>query len=306
MRVEDRCLPAAIPPALASAVRDDVWSALKEVTTVDGALIINDTKWLAIRQSGKATPVVMNSANFLSKTFQNCLHKTGRDWEIEKELLDQTIDAYKEFELSFEAFYLDDVGLRAVVEEFWNNKADFVELVRCNWPAINDPNLDEMVWWLARMYYHRRIHDLSVFPARLHKYFKSTGYRPHRIRVAMEFETGYTASAYRAFIKLNTLYAAGLIDFGVFVATDRATAFRIWPASTRNVNYDELANRNYRRNVLFPIWEVLFRPDGYSTTVGYLGSDLKLYQPTATNGRFTLRGSAKQVYLIGKRRIVQA
>jgi hypothetical protein len=295
MDVSDRCVAPGLPSALETAIRSDVHGALQAIQTLGGKFVVNDSPWWAVRAKGGATRTTMNSAHFLSKKFQAELRSRG--WDTDFDIEEQEIDAFKSFSVRFEGYYLDDAGLRAVVDEYWNDRASFLPLISAFWPFVTeDPSFDQVAWWVSQMYHKRRIHDLSLMPDRLHRYFTSTGTVDHVIRVAVEFESGYTASAYRAFVKLNALYALGLVDVGVFVATDKANAIRIWPASTRNVNYDELSNRQYKRNLYFPAWEVLFRPDSYSTDVGYLGSDGTLYRPIATGSMFIHEGTEKRLY----------
>lgn len=280
MIVSDRCLPPALPSALVALIRSEIHGALKGVVTHGGKFVVNDSSWLA--QRGKAfTPVVMNDAEHISKRFQQNL-ETSFGWTLEHLVEEQKIDGYKEFKVTTEGFYLDETGLKALIETYWDNKSDFAPLVRGIWPFVVEPSIDQLVWWVSQMYVKRRLHDVSVFPPQYRRFFVSTGEVEHTVRVGLEYESGYTASAYRSLMKLNVLYAAGCIDLGVFVATSKTHAIRLWPVSNRNVNYDELERRRYKRNVYFPIWEVLFEPDGYSTTAGYLDAGGGTYQPTPT------------------------
>jgi hypothetical protein len=292
MIVKDRCLPPALPAALAANIRKSIHGALGSVTANGTQCIVNDSSWRALR-GAKTSPVVMNSATYLSKKFQAGLKADG--WEIEHEAEEQAIDAFKTISLPFTGYYLDESGLRGLINDFWTDKAGFTPLVQHTWPFVKEPTIDQFVWWLTQMYYKRRIHDLSLFPAKYHHYFNNTGNVTHAIRVGVEFESGYTASAYRAFVKLNFFYAASIVDVGVFVATDKANATRIWPVSNRNVNYNELENRKYKRNIYFPIWEVLFAPDGFSQQVEYLGDRGATYLPTPTGATHMYGGVAKAV-----------
>jgi hypothetical protein len=302
MKVSDRCLPPAVPIDLANVIRQEVHSALKAVTTTQSKFIVNDTLWLEIRPSGNATPAVLNEAYFISKTFQRRLVQLHQGWSLEANLDGQTIDAYKEFTARFEGYYLDEAGLRQIVEQFWSHPKYFRRLVQDNWPHADPIELDQMVWWLSSMYYRRNIHDVTIFPPALTKSFIPTGSK--KVRVAVEFETGNTASAYRAFVKLNSLYATRLIDIGIFVATSKQHAHRIWPVSNRNVHYDELTNRGYRRSVFFPIWEILWEPDGYSPQAEYLKADGTTYLPTATGDTFLRAGVPRPIYVVNGRRLI--
>jgi hypothetical protein len=304
MIVTDRCLPPGLPLTLAAAVRAEVHGALQQVTTSGSQFVVNDTAWLQFRASGKATPAVLNAANYISKSFQQRLKETPKPWTTEKKVNDQRIDAFKVFPVTYEGFFLDDEGLRKVVDEFWAHPEYFAELVRSNWPHAQKIELDQMVWWLSEMYFRRRLHDLTVFPACIRPYFRSTGMQDHKIRVAIEFETGNTASAYRAFVKLNSLYATNQIDLGIFVATTRAHAHRIWPVSNRNVNYEELANRGYRRSIYFPIWEISFEPDGYDQGASYLKANGTMYQPVATGTKVVHEGTVHPQYKVHGRMII--
>jgi hypothetical protein len=304
--VADRCIPPAIPEPLARVIRAEVHSALKGVTTSPEGFVVNDSPWLEVRPSGKATAAVLNEADFISKTFQKRLRELADPWSIEETIEGQKIDAFKRFTASIEGFFLDRDRLRSVVDEFWRDPELFIPLVQSNWPHCHSVEFDQMVWWLSAMYFRRRLHDVSIIPQALRHRFLSTGVRDHEIRVAIEFETGNTASAYRAFVKLNALYALDRIDLGIFIATSKADAHRIWPVSNRNVHFGELTNRGYRRSVFFPIWEIEFRPDTYSTEASYLRGDGTTYRPTATRDVFAHAGSLMPIFLVDGRRVIPA
>lgn len=304
MKIEDRKLPPALPEPVINAVREPIHSALASITTTDEQLIVNDTRWLAQRASGSFSRCVMNSASFLSKRFEGWLDALP-DWNATHEIDAQEIDAYGEINVRYDAAYLDEIGLRDLLNGFWARKTDFADLVRHYWPEVQVPTFEEVVEWLPRMYLRRKLHDVSVFPQDYHHLFKHTGSDTQRVRVGVEFETGYTASAYRSFNKLNYLYMLDRIDIGVFVATDKETAHRIWPASNRNVNWDELEQRNYRRNVHFPIWEITFAPDGYSDEAPHLAADGSTYFPEPTGEVVNHAGQEKAVFTRGKDRLIK-
>ena len=118
------------------------------------------------------------------------------------------------------------------------------------------------------------------------------------LRVGLEFETGNIASSFRALIKLNNLYADGHIDLGVFVASiDKARcATRIWPVTNRNGSFEELDARDFRANLIVPLWEFGFAPDEFSSDVSYLGQDGSVYSPQSTGRSIDHAGTRYEVW----------
>jgi hypothetical protein len=137
----------------------------------------------------------------------------------------------------------------------------------------------------TRMYgaYVRRPTEVKdKFPPDLRKYFKRVEGEA-KLRVGLEFETGNIASSFRALTKLSVLFGAGQIDAGVFITSiDKPNAAtRIWPTSNRNGSFQELEQRQYKKSVGLPLWEIGFAPDSFSPTAKYLEKST-LYEPAPT------------------------
>src|SRR4051812_25015815 len=95
MQVDVRCTPAEVDAAVRDRVTKDVTEALKAVCTINNQFIVNPTVWYGVNDNGAVKPRVVNSAGFISKTFENYLKKV-KGWDRQKKLEGQTIDAYLE------------------------------------------------------------------------------------------------------------------------------------------------------------------------------------------------------------------
>jgi hypothetical protein len=192
-------------------------------------------------------------------------------WEPEKTLEKQTIDAYKEFQSDDTGYYLTEERFRELIKEYLIDH--------------EQEELEMFIAWLNQTYqaYHKRsLYSIDNWPDKYKRYFSASETDTINYKIGVEFETGNIASSFRAFSKLNTLYQLNCINVGIFITTDKESARNIWPPSNRNGSYEELENRQYRSNILFPIWEFLFKPDRYSQEVGYLGADGKVYNIIAS------------------------
>ena len=150
---------------------------------------------------------------------------------------------------------------------------------------------------LYRKYYLRGCFGLSSDLKELSYLF--TEREEHlNVRIGFEFETGNIASSFRALSKLDSLYKQGAIDIGVFVTSiDKgSTATRIWPSSNRNGSFEELKNRDYKRNVEVPLIEYGFRPDRIDSTAPYLFKDGSTYYPIFTGKDVEVSGKLFSIY----------
>src|SRR5687768_10866512 len=93
MQVQVRKTPLELDAAVVSRVTDDVTAALRAVSTDGQLFVVNPTLWYGRNRQGGVSVQVVNSATYLSKTFQNFLSR-DRGWRREKTLSGQTIDAY--------------------------------------------------------------------------------------------------------------------------------------------------------------------------------------------------------------------
>lgn len=281
MIVTSRSKPTELLPAVDDRVFKDVSASLKAIKTTGEQCIVNDTAWFSLK-GDRAKRCVMNQAEYFSKQFLAALHKV-QGWEKEKTIEGQRIDAFIRIAAAGSTFVLTNENFRQFIIGYWSDHPDM---------EIAD------ISRLYGMYCKRNIYDIPPnLPARFRHLF-TRGVPDERIevRVGLEFETGNISSAFRAFSKLNTLYSLGCIDLGVFITTNRAAAIRIWPASNRNVSYEELENRKYKSNIQFPLWEFVFEPDGYDREAPYLKADGTVYAPVATNQIDAYGGNRYRVF----------
>jgi hypothetical protein len=274
MKVVIREVPQEIDLTVRDRVTKDVTNALKAVTTVGGKFIVNDTQWFVLMQK-KLKARVMNTAEYISKTFENYL-VSNCGWKQQENLEDQCIDAY--LELDHPAGYqTSKTVLFGMLDQFTNqhpNEAPDTAAVR-----------------LYQMYVARQCFGIQSIPKSYHRHF-TMATNPTKLRIGLEFETGNIASSFRSLNKLGFLYRRGKIDAGVFISSiDKQTAAtRIWPAANRNGSFEELEARGYKDTVFFPIWEVGFSPDSFDRTAPYLGSKQTTYTLRAT-GKTVVHGS---------------
>lgn len=270
MIVHVRTSPETVAETVSQRVRDDVVAALQAIKTVGEEFIVNDTICYMERvQRGSSNrilrPCVMNSAEFLSHTFQVTLQDRCK-WRMEETIAGQTIDNFIELPTSGTAY-------RVPRNDF---PRFFAEIVADN-PA---DDLPREFAGLYRKYVQVGIRDIGTIAEPQRAYFAASREEEQRsIRIGLEFETGNIASAFRALTKLEGLFVQGHIDCGVFVTCiDKPNAAcRIWPASNRNGCFAELEKRRYRENLTIPLWEFGFQPDGFRDDVGYFKGDGTLY-----------------------------
>jgi hypothetical protein len=275
--------PTEVNSAVLGQIKAEVDGAIKGVTTNDGLFTVNNTHWYSQVRS-KAKPTVMNSAKFISSKILRNLLAFG--WELEPNLEDQRIDARKTF-ISSGGFKLERKNLTKIVEGSWNdaesNEADF------------DIDLFPKLY---RQYHLRECFEISTTLAIYQNRFKQV-LKDQELRVGLEFETGNIASSFRALSKLDSLYKKQIIDLGVFITSlDKAsTACVIWPPSNRNGSFEELQNRDYKRNVQIPLIEYAFSPDQVDLTSSYLAGNGTLYTPQPTGRTVSLNNRQFDVHL---------
>lgn len=244
--------------------------ALQGISTQGDRFIVNDSEWFSRKRRGGVGRCVVNSASFLSSKFQSGV-AAHTHWQGETAISRQRIDGFANLAFEGIAYSLAKSDLTPFVERY-------IEEVR-----IADSNIGTLFALFYGMYVRRRLFDIAKIPACLHHYFRQAKTDSH-LRVGVEFETGNIASSFRAFQKLQSLFASEKIDAGVFVTClDKETcAARIWPVSNRNGSFVELRNRNYKDSVALPVWEYGFAPDGFDKSAAYLGKNGNLFRPTPT------------------------
>jgi hypothetical protein len=265
MRIFPKTTPP-LPKDVERAAERELRGALNAIKTEDDRFVVNPTKWY-LMDGNQAKPLVMNRAPFLSNTFQQSLHNAG--WTKEKKLSGQTIDAFKVF--TAEAHDGRFLG-----------REQYVQLMKNLLPQDNPqgskaPPLLEAYYW----YLQRKKYALPDWAAGHEALFSSTGESRIDFRIGVEFETGNIASSFRALLKLGLLFQLGEIDVGVFITSESKDdgATKIWPVSNRNGSFEELSQRQYKRFIHFPIWELGFAPDAYSRDAEYFQAVAWLYRP---------------------------
>jgi hypothetical protein len=257
----------SIQRSLRQRVSNDITAALQAVVTIARRFIVNDSIWYARKRRGGVSPCVVNSASYISSRFQSALEKLP-GWKAETTIDGQNIDGYGEFQEQGIGYTLSRTEIFKFLDEYATGH------------LAPDVDIGSVTARIYGMYVARNLFELSEIPDSLHHYFTA---RPvdAPVRIGVEFETGNIASSFRALTKLGNLFSAGKIDAGVFVTSnDKANcAARIWPVSNRNGSFEELRRRRYKDNVVLPLWEVGFAPDGFDSSAQYLGISGSLYRP---------------------------
>lgn len=275
--------PFAVDDATSKRITNDVSAALQAITTLNDKFIVNDTVWYWVNQQGWVKPTVVNSALYLSETFEAELGRRG--WRRQETLDNQRIDAYRALPASGPRYFIDRTDFPGVFAEYFRTLEG------------QKHSQDTLFRDLYQLLVVRGVADPSGIDRRLSKYLRE-GTAKESVGVGVEFETGNIASSFRAITKLNNLYLAGYIDLGVFVTSNdkSSCAARIWPMSNRNGSVQELENRNYLSDVGIPLWVFGFAPDGFDQNAPYLGNDQRLVRPTNTGMTKTLRNSEYEVW----------
>jgi hypothetical protein len=260
-------------------------TTLQNITTVNNRFIINDTPWYTWRRKGGLSPCVVNSASYISKTFQANL-ALHNGWEGETKIDNQDFDGFG---------VVDYQGTTYTISE-----SVIVEFIKSYLEETKQPEylISKFFSIFFGMYVKRQMFNLDGIPDTLHHYFTEND-GGGSLRVGVEFETGNIGSSFRAILKLNNLFLKNHIDVGAFITSvDKENcAARIWPSSNRNGSFAELENRNYFDNVNLPLFELGFSPDEYSDTAPYLGENKKTFIPVVTNEVVESKGKNYQVYI---------
>jgi hypothetical protein len=275
-----------LPSVVATEISEAIEAALGAIsTTSSGQFVVNDSAWYARKRRGGTARCVINSASFLSSKFQRNLELRA-GWHGEYRLDGQNIDGYAEIKARGHAFMLPKRKLVELLEAYMTQL------------EVDESLIGQMFTMFYGMYVARGLFTLEGIPTNLRHYFTEVAF-DSPFRVGVEFETGNIASSFRAFQKLNTLFARGHIDAGVFVtAIDKAScATRIWPATNRNGSFQELVNRNYRDSLIYPSVDYGFAPDGFDATARYLGEDGKTFLPASTGKTEVREGTTYEVWV---------
>jgi hypothetical protein len=278
MKIEIESASETIPSLVTKSVVSDITAALDSIRTVDKEFIVNDTLWFWKNPKGKIKPSVVNSAKFITTQFQKYLQDLG--WTKEPEVDGQTFDGMNLifdratiFNLSEENYLplllqlresgVKDYGL--VATELFR---DYVNGSRPFLPTAVDG------------------HKSSFNAETIHYGF----------RIGLEFETGNIASSFRAISKLQGLYESNQIDIGVFITSKSKAdgAAKIWPVSNRNGSFEELLQRRYQAQRLYPHIDISFRPDGYDKVAPYF-SETSTYEMRSTNEIVSQNGKSYSI-----------
>jgi len=266
MRIYKRNIFWSPSKIFTNRITSDVINALN-INTQGNKFVGNDTLWFQKNPTGKITPTALNSAHFISKTFQENLKKLG--WDIEKTIDDQTFDAYFEKKVSAKVFRPSKKDFPKIIEKIWKIKRKSYE-----YPIVLMRAWRELIKIVFKIQYKKIPKNLySLFPVNSKKKI---------LRVGLEFETGNIASCFRSINKLGILYKENHIDFGILVTfrNKANSACRLFPTSNRNGSFEELDSRKFSKMVDYPLWEVAFEPDSFSKKALYLGSKPnELFEP---------------------------
>ena len=288
MKVTSVAHPIPVSQAVDACITSDVTAALQGIHTAEGAFMVNDTLWFAVNDRKMVTPCAVNSAKFISRAFLQNLSALG--WSLEKEIIEQKIDAYIPIKEEGPAFRIPPERFLRYFEEYSGTPEGLGATRELG-------GLDRLFSRLYGAYVSRPF----VYPGRMPSILKQhaqpdTG--PVTIRVGLEFETGNIASSFRSLYKLGFLYNEREIDAGVFITSidKSSSATRIWPTSNRNGSFQELQQRNYKRMVVLPLWEFGFAPDSFSPNAQYLGRKGNLYVATPKGKKHVFDGVAYEVF----------
>ena len=265
---------------LETAIYQDICAALNAVSTVDGKFIVNDTEWYWQNPAGEIKRTVVNSASFITSTFQNRLKKLG--WEKEKTINGQNFDAYREFQIIKDLVFCDGCS--------------FVELLE-QYERVTETPSGPIATKYYVEFFERGALSLESVPNELHNFF-SVKKTSRSVRCGLEFETGNIASSFRAITKLDSLFRDNAIDIGIFLTSidKKQSSTRIWPSSNRNGSFEELDNRRFRSQIEIPLWEIGFAPDGFDRSSGYLSHKGELYKMQDMETSITVEGNVYQVF----------
>ena len=256
-----------LPDAVLDDVTTKVSASLDSIVTTGGRFVVNDSLFYRESRKGKITPCVINSATFLSKSFQGNLGALSNA-KGETKILKQSIDGFIEYPYEGRGFQIRDKDkMLSVVHGFMEADSLSADSVYTLFPKFYG------------MFVQRTFFQISHLPEKFHNLFDLVKART-TFRIGVEFETGNIASSFRAINKLFVLFQHGMIDAGVLVTSidKKSAATRIWPVSNRNGSFEELKNRNYMSQVSLPLVCIGFAPDDFSDDALFLGRDGGLFE----------------------------
>lgn len=277
----------SILPGIDSKINSAITGALNGITTHRDKFIVNDTEWFMETRKGKVRPCVVNSANYLSKTFQGNLASLS-GWCGEFKLDNQNIDGFAEIAIpKFTGWQIDVDDLVPFLKTYAKVNGLEEHSIAMHFPMFYG------------MYVKRSFFGVERYNEKLRNFFNKVHIPSATVRIGVEFETGNIASAFRAFTKLNNLFLRDFIDIGVFITSNNKDncAARIWPVSNRNGSFTELENRNYIENINLPLYEFGFEPDSFSQSTAYLGSDCALYSIRDSGSSKVIDGQSYQIFI---------
>jgi len=260
-----------LPKGVKETVTSRISKSLNSIVTQDSEFVVNDTLHFRRQRSGKITTCVMNSATYISKTFQQNL-ATFDGCFGETKIDGQNIDGVIVTPFQGDGFRI-------------KNKDRLLEVLHCYLKENDLPA--RSIYTLFPMFYGMYVdnckYDISCLPSTLKELFEHEAVDT-KFKIGVEFETGNVASSFRAINKLFVLFQQGLIDAGVFITSiDKpSAATRIWPVANRNGSFQELRNRKYEEQISLPLICIGFAPDKFSSDAPFLGKDLNLFKPTFT------------------------
>lgn len=269
-----------IPYEILEQTKSIISKCLNSITTVGERFVINDTIHFRRQRNNKTTPCVMNSANYISKRFQETLGSIP-GCQGETRIIGQNIDGCITLEYIGEGYKIKDKNkLLEVLHDYMKSK------------NLSDDHIFRLFPMFYGMYVQSDFYDIKHLPLEAQLLFEKVPV--HKIfRLGVEFETGNVASSFRALNKLFILFQSKHIDAGVFVtSTDKANAAtRIWPVSNRNGSFQELKQRGFMKQISLPLICVGFAPDSFDSNAPFLGRGGSLYYIDSTgevDGQFEI------------------
>lgn len=248
-------------------ILDEIKSDLEKSFRIpDDKFIVNPSPFFR-KIKNKMNAIVMNQAEFISKSFQKNLEING--WSYDHTIIGQEIDGYIEKDIS-------GLNTSTISRENLNNQISELD--------PDHQRYVELISSLKYMYYQRNCFpiDSSFNPSHFTTVQNSIKYR-----IGLEFETGNIASSFRAFSKLNMLYLENKIDIGIFITSiNKKVSTKIWPSSNRNGSLEELENRKFKHELRFPFIIVGFEPDEWDVNCHFLKKD---------GTRYTLSDNPKKI-----------
>lgn len=278
MRTKVESFNASISVEIRDQIVQDVTMALSRIETIPGEFVVNDTLWFWKNPAGKVRPTVVNSAGYISKTFQNELEELG--WLKEPVVAGQNFDAMLTVTRDAACYSIEEDRYLTILADLRSNGyasyGEEASAIYRNYVKSSSPFLPSDLVPFIRLF--------------------ETETREYHFRIGLEFETGNIASSFRAIEKLQGLFDTGEIDIGVFVTSKNKSegAARIWPISNRNGSFEELRQRRYDARRTYPHIDVSFLPDRFSDSAKYI-SENGIYEMRFTGETVAIEGITYKV-----------